>query len=285
MLRLSGPTAVAFLTCLASLGPDADAGELGGRITDRESGAPVEGALVHVSGAEGFEKVVTTDRDGRYRIDLGAGTYEVLILYGMSQARGRISLGADDVLVLDDQVATALGEVIVVEEPRRRPVWRRPAVLPKAKNYSRVKAPPYSDGAILSDAWTRAWLLLDVDKTGVVQRMKFLKRPGYDLEPIAIAEAFKLRFEPARDARGRPTATPVIWRIEWPSHGWLIARIGTATRMPQSLAAHVPCTGSGPLNLDSVHPTYRDCSEPELSKAASETWIVRREGRGPRGED
>lgn len=286
MLRLSGPTAVAFLACLVSLGGDAAAGELGGRITDRESGDPVEGALVHVSGAEGFEKVVTTDRDGRYRIDVAAGTYEVLILYGMSQARGRISLGADDVVVLDDQVATTLGEVVVVEGRPPRRAWRPPAVLPKAKNYSRVKAPPYSDSAILSDAWTRAWLLLDVDKAGVVQRMKFLKRPGYDLEPIAIAEAFKLRFEPARDARGRPTATPVIWLIEWPSHGWLIARIGIATRMPQSLAAHVPCVGSGPLNLDSVHPTYRDCSEPDLSNATSETWILKRAGgAAPRGED
>src|SRR5688572_12874788 len=47
-------------------------------------------------------------------------------------------------------------------------------------------APTYSDAAIEHDAWTRAWMLLDIDDRGVVQRMKFLKRPGYDLEKIAI---------------------------------------------------------------------------------------------------
>ena len=33
------------------------------------------------------------------------------------------------------------------------------------------KAPKYSDRAILTDAWARAWLLLDVDRTGAVTRV------------------------------------------------------------------------------------------------------------------
>lgn len=259
---------------ILSLATSAVAGELSGVITDRKSGQPVEGVLVHVAGPGGSEKVVSTDRDGRYRVELDAGTYRVLIAYGSSQSKASVTLGTEDELELDEQVDGALGEVIVVKEPRRRVTPRRPAVLPKPKNYSPVKAPPYSDEAILSDAWTRAWLLLDVDRTGKVRRFKFLKRPGHDLEQIAAAEAFKLRFEPGRDGKRRPVDTWVVWLIEWPSHGWLIDLIGIATRMPRELAGYVPCAGSGPLNLDSVHPTYRDCSKPDLSKAAGEKWIV-----------
>jgi hypothetical protein len=170
------------------------------------------------------------------------------------------------------------GEVIVIDEKPPRA-----AVPARAVNFSPIKAPPYSDRAIEEDAWTRAWLLLDIDDTGTVRRFKFLKRPGHDLEAIATREAFKLRFQPARDASGRPVATWMLWLIEWPSHGWLIARLGLATRMPpvvgfppRSMAAHVPCAGSGPLNLDSIHPVYRDCSRPDLSRPfESERWIGR----------
>ncbi len=270
--------AIAISVCLLSLADVAAAGELSGRIIDRESGSPVEGALVHVAGPGASQKVVATDRDGRYRVPLAAGTYRILIVYGRSRSNATVSLGADDRAVLDDEVDAALGEVIVVRQPRPAP--RRVAVQPRVRNHSRITAPPYSDAAILSDAWTRAWLLLDVDEAGRVRRFKFLKRPGYDLEAIATAQALALRFTPARDARGRPIAAPVVWLIEWPSHGWLIDRLGIATRLPppvgfppRSMAAHVPCAGSGPLNLDSVHPTYRDCSRPDLSKAASQPWI------------
>ncbi len=270
---------IVFCLFLVSGARLAAAGELSGRITDRASREPVAGVLVHVSGADGFEKVLTTDSAGRYSVELPAGTYHVVITYGRSLARARISMAADSHLTLDDQVDSVLGEVIVINQ--RRPAAKRPAVLPVPKNHSRIAAPPYSDTAILSDAWTRAWLLLDVSKTGEVVRFKFLKRPGYDLETIATKEAFRLRFEPARDTKGRRISSLVVWLIEWPSHGWLIDLVGIATRMPppvgvppRSMAAYVPCAGSGPLKLDSVHPTYRDCSEPDLSRAGRERWIV-----------
>ena len=35
-------------------------------------------------------------------------------------------------------------------------------------------------------------LLLDLDATGAVTHLKFLKRPGFDLDPIAVRTAFKL---------------------------------------------------------------------------------------------
>ncbi len=176
----------------------------------------------------------------------------------------------------DPATVTVRGEVIIIED--RLP----PKVKPKPKNYVAQKAPPYSDRAVLSDAWTRAWLLLDVSRTGEVMRFKFLKRPGYDLEKIAQAEVFKLRFEPARDASDRPIPSIVVWSIEWPSAGWLEKLVGTRTRMPplvgvpphvRLMSEYVPCRGSGPWHMGSVHKTYKDCSTPDLTKAANEAWI------------
>jgi hypothetical protein len=163
------------------------------------------------------------------------------------------------------------GEVIEIHDP---------PVKPKPLNFKPSKAPPYSDKAILTDAWTKAWMLLDVSTSGVVTRVKFLKRPGYDLEKIALSEAFKLRFDPARDNHGQPVRTYVIWPIEWPSAWWLSDFVGTRSAMPpivgfppRRLDANVPCKGSGPLSLDSIHPAYKDCSRPDLSKAAVEPWV------------
>jgi len=177
-------------------------------------------------------------------------------------------------------IATAhAGEVIEIHD--RLP----PAVKPAPQHFNPKRVPPYSDRAFLSDAWSRAWLLLDVDASGNVTQFKFLKRPGYDLEPIATAEAFKLHFEPGRDASGNAVAAYVIWAIEWPSHGWLaMINNDTTTGLPDDVglppyrhspADTVPCYGSGPLSLGSAHPVYRDCSRPDLSRAEHERWITR----------
>ncbi|HEY4058376.1 MAG TPA: hypothetical protein VGM39_17305 [Kofleriaceae bacterium] len=165
------------------------------------------------------------------------------------------------------------GEVIVVH-------GNVPTVTaPAAKHYNPLKTPPYTDRAINSDAWTRAWMMLDVDETGTVVRVKFLKKPGYDLEPIAIAEAFKQRFSAALDEQGQPMRSRVVWSIEWPSVWWLdsIASPRSAMPMvgspPHRADDNVPCRGSGPLNLDMLHPVYKDCSKPDLTKADSAPWI------------
>jgi len=157
-----------------------------------------------------------------------------------------------------------------------------PAIKPKPKNYVPTKTPPYSDEAVLTDAWERAWLLLDLDDTGAVTRIKFLKHPGHDLEPIARSEAFKLQFEPARDATGRAIRSTIIWGYEWPSAWWLSTFVGVRSAMPpiigfppRRMDEGVPCAGSGPLQLDSVHPVYKDCSTPDLSRADKEPWLRR----------
>ena len=144
----------------------------------------------------------------------------------------------------------------------------------KPKKDPRI-APKYSDEAIDRDAWTRAWMLLDIDDHGVVQRMKWLKRPGYDLERIALERVFSTQFEPARDGLGRAQSSMLVFPIEWPSYWWLVTHYGVTTRIPVS-AGGVPCRDSGePLNLDRAHPVYRDCSMPDLSKIPTEAWIDR----------
>jgi hypothetical protein len=113
-------------------------------------------------------------------------------------------------------------------------------------------------------------------------RLKYLKRPGWDLDDIAKSEAFKLHFAPALDGAGKPMRSNLVWEIEWPSAWWLSAFVGTRSAMPKVVGypprrqdAHVPCRGSGPLNLGSVRPTYKDCSKPDLSKIETEAWVTR----------
>jgi hypothetical protein len=184
------------------------------------------------------------------------------------------------VLSLPDRASAAGGEVIVIEGQRPRP-----HVPPRVKNHDRVATPPYSQTAIERDAWARAWLLLDVDEAGRVTRFKFINRPGHDLEGIAAHKAFSLRFDPARDSANHPIKSWVIWGIEWPSYWWLVAMGQPTTRMPpfiltprgpRRLDSGVPCRGSGPLRLDSIHPVYKDCSLPDLKRPFdAEPWINR----------
>ena len=168
------------------------------------------------------------------------------------------------------------GEVIVIEG--KAP----PATPPKPTNFVKTKAPPYSDRAILSDAWTKAWLLLELDETGTVVRIKFLNKPGYDLEEIAVKEAFALKFKPALDGTKHPMRSTLVWEIEWPSAYWLGTFVGTRSAMPpvvgfppRRMDHYVPCRGSGPWAMGSIRPTYKDCSKPDLTKVATAPWIER----------
>jgi hypothetical protein len=168
------------------------------------------------------------------------------------------------------------GEVIVIEG--KAP----PVTPPRPTNFVKQKAPPYSDRAILSDAWTKAWLLLELDEKGTVVRIKFLNKPGYDLEEIAISEAFKLKFTPALDGAKRPMRSTMVWEIEWPSAYWLGTFVGTRSAMPpivgfpgRRMDHYVPCRGSGPWAMGSIRPTYKDCSKPDLGKVATAPWIER----------
>jgi len=73
-----------------------------------------------------------------------------------------------------------------------------------------------------------------------------------------------------------------VWGIEWPSNGWLDTFHIPRTMMPpfvgfppHRMSDYVPCKGSGPMNLKSYYPTYRDCSVADLSQMPNEPWIVK----------
>jgi hypothetical protein len=150
-----------------------------------------------------------------------------------------------------------------------------------------LKIPPYSDKAVLGDYWSKAWLLLDVDERGVVARVKFLKRPGHDLDDIAVKYAFELTFDPARDHNGVPTRSYIVWPLEWPSVGWLQSRqllpnrlpnFAEVVQLPHGIVFDMlpPCAEGQGLNQGMIHLSQRDCSVPDLSTSdASEPWLVR----------
>jgi len=260
-----------------------------GRVTD-VLGRPVAAARVEVRPATGQPHQTTTDKDGRYRVTVTtAGTHRVVVAIGNAQTISSV-IAQPGVTTLDITSDLDLegGEVIRIEERQR------PAVKPKLE--PRSKPPlPYSEEAFERDAWARAWLLLDIDETGRVTRLKLLKTPGYRLEKICIDAAFELRFEPATDAAGRKMKTYLLWTMEWPSWGWLVRGNGVATRRPSGegethiftrdqltqptafLFSHsrAPCWGSGPLHLDLQNTAYRDCSRPDLRLAETLPWITR----------
>ncbi len=292
-MRAAILSALVLLWVVGTASPDA---VLQGRVTD-QLGKPIGGARVHVlTGSD--HKVVETDAAGYYRVDID-GTKEISVVIGAGELhtfrKGTITDGT--VKTLDLEVEIAEGEVIRILDSKP------PTVPPRLSKDIPKITPQYSEEAVERDAWARAWLLLDIDETGKVVRVKLLRRPGFDLDEIAVKEAMKLRFDPALDEHKKPMRTQMLWSMEWPSHGWLVEHNGTATRLPveayvidplmrgfggigqptapptgASSLSRVPCAGSGPLNLDLRYPVYRDCSKPDLARASILPWL---DGTGP----
>jgi len=143
-----------------------------------------------------------------------------------------------------------------------------PAVMPMPKSSTRA-IPRYSDRAIDADVWTKAWLVLDVSETGAVARVKLVRDPGYELGAIAIAAAFALQFEPARDRTKQPVRAWMLWAFEWPPRTWMAGHDAPLVRLPSEVDA-VPCRGTGPTRT-----LYRDCTPPDLGRAVTQPWIDR----------
>jgi hypothetical protein len=257
-------------------------GKLSGRVIDL-SDHPVSGASVVIKSPEGSEVRVVTDPTGRYAATVAhGGAYTVTFVLGTMQSAERIDIPDDGAATLDGQLEIG-GEVIEVHGVHR------PLRYPKVKS-DPLAIPPYSDEATLGNYWTKAWLLLDVDDHGVVRRVKFLKRPGHGLDDIAVKHALGLLFDPARDKNGVPTRSYVVWPLEWPAAEWLQSRELTMNRLPAFPASKqlgrglmidmMPACAEGRgLNLGMIHPTQRDCSVPDLSRAdASELWLTRDSG-------
>ena len=262
-----------------------------GRVTD-VLGHPVADARVHVLSRAGERHTVTTDSDGRYKATVsGPGTYSIVTAIDQTRTFHTVlaAQGQETTLDIEVELDTAQGGEVINIVDKMRP---KPKV--KAKSHGDpMRTLPYSDEAIDRDAWARAWLLLDIDETGRVTRLKLLKRPGFDLDCIAIDEGFKLTFDPALDAQDRPTKTYVLWSLEWPSRKWLVETGGTVgfhgggieaplIQMPEvpgttfvRSMSKVPCVGAAPLELERHHRAYRDCSKPDMSQADALPWITR----------
>src|SRR5262249_10214271 len=153
-----------------------------GKVTDHD-GKPLPGVTVHLVAGTGQERTITTNPDGSYATDLAPGSrYSVVFVLGDAKIVGTAVATHPD----GDAEAIELREVLPPKV----------AAQPKI-DYAIV--PPYSDKAIEDDTWARAWLVLDVGPTGTVRRVKLIDPPGHGLDAIAVRQAFKLEFEPARD--------------------------------------------------------------------------------------
>jgi hypothetical protein len=110
--------------------------------------------------------------------------------------------------------------------------------------------------------------MLDIDATGVVQHVKMINRPGYGLDDIAIRDAFKLEFEPARDRANRPVPSMLLWTYEWPSYSWLSKHHKNLTVLPAD-ALEVTCQTEGMPRV-----LFRDCTQADVRGALDEAWIA-----------
>ncbi|HLL20974.1 MAG TPA: carboxypeptidase-like regulatory domain-containing protein [Kofleriaceae bacterium] len=206
--------------------------QLTGRVTD-VLGKPVNNARIYVLSRAGAREEATTNRDGRFRVSVeGSGAYGVVIAKDQVHTYRTVLVqpGMTNVLDVEVEVDVEGGEVVRILD--RAPA--RPAVAPAPLHDVR-RSLPYSEESVERDAWAKAWLLLDVDSYGMVQRLKLLKAPGYDLDRICIEEAFKLRFTPAQDASGKPMRTHMLYSMEWPAWGWLVQGNGVAVRRPRDV--------------------------------------------------
>jgi carboxypeptidase family protein len=254
-----------------------DKGVVLGRVTDAVSGAPIEGATVILTGsggavvAEAHTGAAGTFAFGR----LAPGSYDLLAIHGHARSLlGGIRIDGDQrVSAAPTLDMNSAGETIVIHERAARDA------VPPRVIASTNKPLPYSDAAVDEDVWGLGWVLLTIDERGRVTAAQYLERPGHGLDDIGLREAFKLRFAPARDGEGRAVASTILWRLEWPAYWWQ-KDVPGHTRPP-------PCAGSGPLPLEYMsiiwgstgatiidrNPLYRDCTPPDLTRAATEPVV------------
>ena len=196
-----------------------------GTVIAAATDVPIATATVQIRRGATVVATSTTDAEGRFRVSLPPGTYEVTFKQGSSKLTRQFEARAGKVAVVNGRIRQTEGEVIVIREKRK-------ARRARAKNFNRLRTPPYSNKAIVGNHWAKAWLLLDVDETGEVTRVKFINRPGHDLDDIAVGEAMKLEFSPSLNEDGEPIKTLVVWSIEWPAYWWLVDRTGSSSSIP-----------------------------------------------------
>jgi len=290
--------------------PERVRGILGGRIVEAELLTPIEGATVVVTSASSRESeaVVSTltDANGRFSYSLPPGKYDILAIFSDSRwVRRNLTVSPGQVTEVPGVLAVG-AEVTTIREHVGG------NVVPASVERSTIKPQlPYSHQAIDENLWAVGWVLLDVSETGVVSGFRFLRRPEHGLDGIAESEIWNMRFKPAHDASGRPMASRVLWKLEWPAYYWARDRVIRRTARDDSVTlgsavgtraslnekptprginldtiqvsddlsrssdALPNCRGSAPLQLDGTPGVYRDCSLPDLTKINSEPLIPR----------
>jgi TonB family protein len=86
---------------------------------------------------------------------------------------------------------------------------------PVPLNAASSRVLPYTADALRRRITGDVRLVLHVDARGAVASTTFRQRLGYGLDEIAAEAARKIRFQPARDPLGRPTAGDVLWRFHF----------------------------------------------------------------------
>jgi hypothetical protein len=254
---------LALLSCsihasVAHATPESTLGTIEIRIVDSEALQPIEGATVIITQDDRRPVVVsgTTGGDGRFTTNVPPGEYAILALFGDARwLRGSVTVAPRErtrvagVLAIDVEVTTIREKVDDSEAVPARVVR------------STVKARlPYSDEAIDGNYWATGWVLLEVDERGEVTGFRFLHRPGHGLDAIAEKYVFELRFEPARDARGRPIKSRVLWKLEWPAHHYArdhknlgLGGEGAVTSANQTMAAIDAASDRQSLTLGNIY--------------------------------
>jgi periplasmic protein TonB len=74
---------------------------------------------------------------------------------------------------------------------------------------------PYTRAAIEARVGGVVLVSLRVNEKGIVDDAKLLAGLGHGLDPIALAKARQLRFQPALDRHGRPIAARIVWHFRF----------------------------------------------------------------------
>ncbi len=230
-------------------------GPLNGRAVDA-GGKPLKRVEIHVVSKAG-EQIVRTDDDGKYTVQLTGAADETSMIF----VRGH--KGAHLGGIVTDSTVVAGEEAIEMHETKA------PATAAKPVDQW-IPILSYSLRAVLDAEWTRAWMTLDLDARGHVRQLKWIRRPGHGLDPIAVRRAFATAFEPARDSAKRPVASQLVWVFEWPTYWWLIEHEHyDLTHMPSNYTS-VACQKPG-----EHHAERRDCAQPDLVSSLGEAWIAK----------
>src|SRR5262245_26181248 len=104
-MRITTVAVVLAIAAASGVAAADEAARITGRVTAEDTGEPVAGATVYVSGAAGTEQIVITDDDGRYRaVVKRGGTYAVVIAFDRERKSQRVDAVAGGTVTVDGTI-------------------------------------------------------------------------------------------------------------------------------------------------------------------------------------